>query len=231
MHLVIVIPAYNEAKVIGQVIDNLPKQLKKITKITTLVVDDNSQDNTSSIARAHGAKCLRHEINLGAGGATATGLEAAKLMKADLVVTLDADGQHDPADIAAVIRPITHKNIDFVLGSRLRRSGNRSGKGMPPYKRVGNFLLNLVTFIFFGIWVTDSQSGFKAFSKHALHTIQVSTDGYEFCSEIIGEVKRHKLSYKEVPINTIYTDYSKIKGQPALNAINIFINLLIRGIR
>lgn len=227
MHLIIVIPAYNEAQVIGSVIDSLPKTLKKITKVTPLVVDDHSRDETAKIARNHGAKCIIHQINLGAGGATITGFEAAKRMKADLIVTMDADGQHAAADLANIIRPITHKKYDVVIGSRLIRIG----KDMPAYRLAGNWALNLITYLFFGIWVTDSQSGFKAFSRHAIDKIKLSTNGYEFCSEIIGQIKRHKLRYKEVPISTIYTKYSKMKGQSPLNAINIILNLLTRGIR
>lgn len=227
MHLVIIIPAYNEAKVIGNVIDSLPKKLPKITKITPLVIDDHSKDRTGRIARSHGARCIRHAMNLGAGGATITGLEAAKQLKADIAVTIDADGQHDPQDIAHLIEPITKKECEVVIGSRLLDThGN-----MPRYKRFGNTLLNLVTYIFFRIWVTDSQSGFKAFSSKAIEKIRLSSNGYEFSSEIIGEIKRNQLTYKEVPISTIYTNYSKSKGQPALNAINIFFGLLLRGLR
>lgn len=227
MHLVIILPAYNEGKVIGEVLDSLPKNLKKVTKITPLVINDNSTDDTAAVARAHGAKCISHRVNLGAGGATVTGFEAAKKMKADLVVTLDADGQHDPADIANLIRPITNKGYDVVIGSRLLRIS----KNMPAYRRFGNWGLNLVTYLFFQIWVTDSQSGFKAFSRQALDQIRLSTVGYEFCSEIIGEIKRLHLKYKEIPITTIYTKYSKLKGQHALNAINIIFGLMLRNLR
>lgn len=227
MHLVILIPAYNEAKVIGSVIDALPKSLKHVDTITPLVIDDHSTDDTRKVAKSHGARCIRHSMNLGAGGATITGMEAARRMKADIVVTLDADGQHDPNDIAKLIKPIINNEADVVIGSRLKVKS----KAMPPYKRFGNWLLNFVTFIFFGIWVTDSQSGFKAFSNHALQSIKLSTSGYEFCSEIIGEIRDKKLTYQEIPINVIYTAYSKSKGQPALNAINIFFGLLSRGIR
>jgi glycosyltransferase involved in cell wall biosynthesis len=227
MHLVIIIPAYNEAKVIGTVINGLPKTLKHITKITPLVIDDHSNDGTRPVAKAHGARCIRHSINLGAGGATITGLEAARRYNADIAVTMDADGQHDPKDIAKIIKPIINKEVEVVIGSRLKIPSRE----MPPYKRFGNWLLNFVTFIFFGIWVSDSQSGFKAFSRHALDSIKLSSNGYEFCSEIIGEIRDKKLTYAEVPIHVIYTEYSKSKGQPALNAINIFFGLLSRGIR
>lgn len=227
MHLVIVIPAYNEGKVIQQVITALPKTMDGVARTTILVIDDNSNDNTKQITEACGAKCIRHEANLGAGGATVTGLEAAKRLKADIVVTMDGDGQHSPDDLHPLIEPILSKKFDVVLGSRLKRST----QNMPFHKKIGNNLLNGITFLFFRIWVTDSQSGYKAFSKKALHEIEISTTGYEFCSEIVGEIKRKKLRYTEVSISTIYTDYSKAKGQLAINAINIILGLLLRNIR
>jgi UDP-N-acetylglucosamine---dolichyl-phosphate N-acetylglucosaminyltransferase len=228
MHLVIVIPAYNEDRVISDVIEAIPKAIKKITKITPLVIDDNSKDATAKQAKKSGAVCIRHEMNLGTGGAILTGIEAAKHMKADIVVTMDGDGQHDPHDIRALIQPIIQDNADVVLGSRLMSKQN---KNMPTHRTVGNKLLNLATFLLCGLWVSDSQSGYKALSRKSLDIMQLSSSGYEFHSEIIGEIKRNHLRYKEVPISTIYTTYSKSKAQPALNAINIVLGLLSRGMR
>ena len=227
MHLVVVIPAHNESRVIKDVIHSVPKTLKGINRITTLVVDDYSQDNTKKKAEQAGAICIRQPINLGVGGTTITGLEAAKKLGADLIVTMDGDGQHDGADMAKLIKPLLDGKAEVVLGSRLLEQS----KEMPKYKIFGNNLLNFVTFAFFGIWVSDSQSGYKAFTKKALETIELSTSGYELCSEIIGEIKARRLAYVEVPITTIYTEYSKSKGQLALNAINIVLGLLTRGIR
>jgi glycosyltransferase involved in cell wall biosynthesis len=228
MHLVIVIPAYNESRVIGEVISGIPRAIKKISQITPLVIDDNSQDKTAHIARKNGAVCIRHKMNLGTGGAILTGLEAARRMKADIIVTMDSDGQHDPRDIRALIQPIIRDESDVVLGSRLLMKKN---KEMPAVRLVGNKLLNAVTYVFSGLWVSDSQSGYKALSRKALEDMKLSTSGYEFHSEVIGEIKRNKLRYKEVPITTIYTKYSKSRAQPALNAINIVFGLITRTIR
>ena len=227
LKLVVVIPAYNEAKVISEVISAIPKKLSGVSEITTLVVDDHSLDNTRELAEKAGAKSIRHKINLGAGGATITGLEAAKRLGADIIVTMDADGQHKGEDMTTLIEPILQGDADVVLGSRMKQTD----RAMPSYKVLGNNLLNIVTFLFFGIWVSDSQSGYKAFSKEALKKIKLSANGYEYCSEIIGEIKKRRLKYKEVTIQTIYTPYSKSKGQLALNAINIVLGLLTRGIR
>lgn len=226
MHLAVVIPAYNEGRVIGSVLETIPDALPAIGKVTPIVVDDNSSDDTGMVAEKAGAVCIRHELNLGAGGATVTGFEAAKQLGADIVVTMDADGQHDAAEIERLIRPIVNGETDVVIGSRLKAvSGD-----MPLYKMVGNNLLNAVTFAFFRIWVSDSQSGFKALSRPALDKITLSTSGYEFCSEFVGQIKKHQLRYQEVPISTIYTDYSRAKGQLALNAVNIVLGLLLRGL-
>lgn len=227
MHLVVIIPAYNESQVIAQVLAAIPKQISGISRITPLVIDDNSTDATKEIAQTCGALCIRHEANLGAGGATITGLEAAKRLKADIVVTLDGDNQHDPREMVHLIAPLLQKKTDVVIGSRLLNAS----KAMPFHKKIGNNLLNVVTFAFFRIWVTDSQSGYKAFSRRALHRIHLSTNGYEFCSEIIGQIREKRLRFQEIPITTIYTDYSKAKGQLALNAINIVLGLMIRYIR
>lgn len=227
MTLVVIIPAYNESKVIAEVVHSVPRKLPGIDKIIRVVVDDNSRDDTKAVAEAAGALCIRHAMNLGAGGATITGFAVAKRLGADIVVTLDGDGQHEGTDMPNLVAPIVEGQVDVVLGSRLK-GGNEQ---MPFYKVFGNNLLNIVTFLFFGLWVSDSQSGYKAFSKKALDQIELSTSGYEFCSEIIGEIKRKKLRYVEVPISTIYTDYSKAKGQLALNAVNIVLGLLLKKIR
>jgi glycosyltransferase involved in cell wall biosynthesis len=227
MHLVIVLPAYNEGKVIGKLIASLPKELPGIEKVTPLVVDDNSSDNTAIKARRAGAACVRHGINLGAGGATVTGLQAAKQLSPDIIVMMDSDGQHDPADLPRMVKPIIDGQSDIVLGSRLIENNVE----MPWEKTFGNRVMNTITFCFFHIWVTDSQSGYKALSRQTLEAMRLSTSGYEVHSEIIGEIKRLKLQFCEVSIKTIYTDYSKRKGQLSLNAINIIIGLLLRPLR
>lgn len=227
MHLAVVIPAYNEAKVLGDVLNRLPKRVYGVRKITAIVIDDNSSDDTSGVAKSCGAMCVRHQMNLGAGGATITGFEAAKQINADIIVTMDGDAQHDPEEIKDLIRPILKGEADVVLGSRLMTTAGN----MSHFKRFGNNLMNVITFAFFRIWVTDSQSGYKAFSRRAVEKLELRTSGYEFCSEIIGEIKRHRMVCREIPISTIYTDYSKAKGQLAINGVNIILGLALRKLR
>ena len=217
MKLVVVIPAYNEEKHIGQVIDGVKKYTKNI-----VVVDDASKDKTGEIAREKGAHVYRHIINRGLGGALGTGIKAALLEGADVIVTLDADGQHDPDDIPKLLELIVKGEADVVIGSRFIRK-----QKLPFIRRVANYLFNIITMLLFGVFVTDSQSGMRAFTKKAARKIKILTDGMEVSSEIIKEVRANKLRGREVPIKAIYTSYSLSKGQSFGAAIRTFIKLLI----
>src|SRR3972149_3064522 len=149
MKLAIVIPAYNEGQVIGEVLDAVPERIQGISRIEKIVVDDSSEDETGTVARKAGAVVLRHIINRGLGGALSTGLEFAKRNDFDIAVTLDADGQHDPSEIPKLIQPILSQQSDFVVGSRLLEKG-----GMPLARTVANRIGNVVTFLLYGVWTT-----------------------------------------------------------------------------
>jgi glycosyltransferase involved in cell wall biosynthesis len=219
--LFIVIPAYNEEKSIGQVIDDL----KTAGYNNIIVVDDGSTDRTAEIVMGKRVILLSHVINRGLGGALGTGLEAAYQYNADIAVTFDADGQHCVSDIPNMIKPIKRRKADVVIGSRMVNH-----KGMPFVRVIGNRLLNIVTWILFGIWTTDSQSGMRAFSRKALEKIETRTSRMEVSSEFFNEIKRHRLRFAEVPITVIYTQYSKAKGQSSWNALKIVFKLILRKI-
>jgi glycosyltransferase involved in cell wall biosynthesis len=213
------IPAYNEERVIFEVIQDIQKAgYRKI-----LVVDDGSSDQTYMEAKRAGAVALRHMINRGKGAAAKTSIEAAKVLGADIVVTMDGDGQHNPADINKMIKLI-EEGHDVVLGTRLKNP-----KGMPKHKILANYLGNFFTGIIFGLWVTDSQSGFRAYSRKAMGLIDTRTDRYEYDSEVIREIKRNKLKYAEIPIEVRYTDYSmnKQQKQSFKNGIKTLIKMII----
>ena len=175
--LAIVIPTYNEEKVIHEVIRGLPKKLPGVSKIFVIVVDDGSTDNSADKIAKTRAILVSHPLNLGTGSATITGLETAKKLKADAVVTFDGDGQHDPDDIAAVIGPILEGRADVVVGTRLKKP-----HGMPYPRIIGNKVLNFATYLLSGYWTSDSQSGFKGLSKRALKKLELSSPGFEYCS-------------------------------------------------
>lgn len=216
----IVIPARNEAQQIGEVL----LEIRRKGFENVLVVDDGSDDKTVEIAEKSGAKVVQHILNRGAGAATFTGIKAVLELDAEIIVTMDADGQHAPEDIHNLIQPILDKKYDIVLGSRLLEK-----KEMPLIRRFFNYTGNLITWILFGLWVSDSQSGFKAFSKKAAEQIEIKTNGYEFCSEVIREIKTKKLSFAEIPIQTKYTEYSMQKGQSFANGVRTFVKLVLRS--
>lgn len=221
MKLAIIIPAYNEEGSIQKVLANIPKKLKGVKKILPIVIDDGSVDNTYNLAQKGSFFVAQHVINLGLGAALCTGFAAAKKIKCDIAVTLDGDGQHNPKDIQNLINPIIKGKADIVIGTRMRNT-----KGMPPIKIFGNWMMNVMTFIIVRQWSSDTQSGMRALSKKTLKKLDLHSVGYEISSEIIGEAHRNRLKTVEVPIETIYTDYSNAKGQSVVNAVNIFTKLI-----
>lgn len=225
LKLAIVIPAFNEGPVIAKVINSLPKKLAGIDSITPIIISDGSKDNTVSEAQKTGAIVLSHPINIGVGGATDTGFKAAKLIGADIIVTMDADGQHATSDLPNLIAPILNKKVDVVFGNRFL-----DNKEMPFLRKLGNRLLSGVTAIFAGIYVEDSQCGYRAYSGEAIQKMVLHERGYEICSEIIMEVGRNKLSFAEVPVKTIYKSLTHKKSQDITNAINIIIRIIKRSI-
>jgi glycosyltransferase involved in cell wall biosynthesis len=224
--IAIVIPAYNEGTVVGDVVKELRAELQREEiDAEIIVVDDGSRDTTAASARHSGATVIAHILNTGSGGATATGLSYAQQHNFDMAVTFDADHQHDPKDAVKGIRLMQKGEADLLIGSRLIDSS-----GMSKVKVMGNRGLSFVTYVLFGINVTDSQSGLRVFSRRALDKLKWKTSGYEFCSEMLWRAKQSHLTIKEYPIRAIYTDYSRTKGQNNWNAINIVKSLLQRRI-
>lgn len=218
----IVIPAYNEEKVVADVIN----EVKKAGYENIIAVDDGSIDNTFGILKnIEDITVLRHKINRGKGAATKTGIEAAKLLGADIIVTMDGDGQHDPEDIQTLTDPIIKENYDVVLGTRLKNA-----KGMPWPKIIANRIGNIITWYLFGLYVTDSQSGFRAYSRHAAEVINTKGDRYEYDSEVLREIYIYKLKFKEVPIQVRYTEYSmgKIEKQGFVNGLKTLWKMVWR---
>lgn len=222
----VVIPAYNESKVIGEVVIGITNALKKSRyDYEVVVINDGSKDATAQTAQKSGATVINHILNSGAGGATATGLSYANQNGFDMAATMDADGQHDARDVIKGFDHMIANKSDLLIGSRLINS-----KGMSKVKVLGNKGLSFVTYLLFGINSTDSQSGLRIFSKKALEELRWKTSGYEFCSEMLWRASQLKLVISEYPIKAIYTEYSKGKGQNNWNAINIIKSLFKRRI-
>lgn len=226
LNLIIILPAFNEAEIIGRVLADLKKVLSGFKNFESkiAVIDDGSWDKTAQVAEKNNAIVLHHVINRGLGGALQTGLEYARMKKADICVTMDSDGQHDPYDLKLMIDPILQKKADVVIGSRFLRKDNL----IPCLRKIILKVSNLLTFFLFRVYTTDSQSGFRAFSQKAIKKIKLRTQRMEVSSELFQQIKKNKLRFKEVPILVFYTAYSRQKGQTNLNGIKVLLKLVLR---
>jgi len=213
-----IIPAFNESTHISDVINGMKKYVDSV-----IVVDDGSSDGTGEVAKKLGAIVISHRMTRGAGAATMTGIIAARLMKAQAVITIDADGQHDPDDSPKLLDPILKENADIVIGSRFK------GKNTIPFlPKFFNKIGNMLTFMTTGKYVSDSQSGFKALGPVALYTIHLHMDGFEFCTEIVREIAQYGWRVKEVPVKVTYSEYSKAKGQSFSRGVITACKILLR---
>lgn len=224
MKTVIIVPAYNEVEVISTTLIDLKSALKS-TKISAdiLVVDDGSSDGTGESALKHCDFLLTHKQNCGLGAALGTGIEFAKRYNYDYCITFDSDGQHDPKDISKALTQI-ESDSDIVIGSRF--IGTHSG--MPKARRIILFLGNLITFLIFGVWTTDSQSGFRGLSRRAIHSLSIKSNRMEVSSEFFGEIHRLGLKFSEIPIHIRYTEYSLKKGQKNTASASVLLKLLYK---
>lgn len=218
---IIVIPAYNEERTIAEVVGGARKFADRV-----IVVDDGSRDRTGLLAKQAGALVVRHAVNRGVGAAIGTGIEAAVRLDADAVVTMDADGQHRAEDAGRVFERLAKGDVEFVMGSRMKR-GDDPGH-MPIHRVMLNTVGNFLTFLLFGVWVTDSQCGLRGLSAHAARTIELRTNGMESISEFIKEMKDKHWRHDEVAIKAIYTDYSMSKGQNFFLGIKVALKLIFR---
>jgi glycosyltransferase involved in cell wall biosynthesis len=224
--LTVVIPAFNEAVMIGQVVKAALAATRRYSPRAVVVVDDGSDDRTGELALAAGATVIGHPFQLGVGAATATGFAYALTLGHDFVVTLDGDGQHDPREIDSVVTPLLEGSADMVVGSRLADT-----RGMPWHRLVGNRVLSAITRLLYRTTVSDTQSGYRAYTRQALQRIHVSGLGHEICSELLWEARRRQLRVSEARISTIYTPYSLANGQSAWNGLNVMTRLVFHRLR
>ena len=196
MKTAIGIPAYNEEKNIAKIIVNSKKIADQI-----LVCDDGSTDSTAAIAESLGAIVVKHPKNLGYGSAIHSIFLKAKEIDTDILVTIDADGQHRSEDIAKVIEPIKKGDADLIIGSRFL---DRSAEKIPEYRKLGIKIITKVTNSSLKNKITDSQSGFRAYSKNVISKLNVSDMGMGISTEIL--IKSSSLGFRigEVPIKVLY---------------------------
>lgn len=220
--VIVIVPAYNEEQTMVGVIRGLKQH--GLTRI--IVVDDGSSDRTGELACRENVIFLRHILNRGLGGALGTGIKAALQLGPEMIVTFDADGQHDPQDVPRLLEPIERGEAEVVIGSRML-----DPIGMPRSRRLANWIANILTYLLFHVWTTDSQSGLRALSREAAARIHIRTNGMEVSSEIIAETVSHRLKYTEVPVKAIYTDYSLSKGQSFTVGLRTLQKLILAKVR
>ncbi len=217
----IVIAMYNESQSIKEVLEVL-KEVRPNDSI--IVVDDGSKDNCYAVAsEVKGIHLLRHYINLGQGAALQTGIEYAKRLGVDYVVTYDADGQHDPHDIQPFQEEMEKGDYDIILGSRFLGQAIN----MQLSKRIVLKLSIWFGYIFGGLKLTDSHNGFRMINIAKFPAFEMKHNEMAHASEVIDIIREYNLSYKEMPCTIRYTEYSMQKGQSISNSINIMIQYLM----
>lgn len=191
-----VIPCLNEGQFISDIVTRARKYADRV-----IVIDDGSTDNTAEAAEKAGAKVIKHGVRRGAGAATRSAFEAAKEYEADILVTLDGDGQHNPDEITQVLAPILNGEADLVIGSRFLQPDFIKA---PRYRKFG---IDVITWLYnFGskVKVSDSQSCFRAHSRRLIEAVEITEDGFVFSVQVLIQARRKNFVIREVPVSCIY---------------------------
>jgi glycosyltransferase involved in cell wall biosynthesis len=213
----VVIPARNEARSLGPVLDGLDRSVDGWT-VFPIVVDDGSSDGTAQVARDRGARVLSHAINLGKGAALTTGCVAAIRDGAEVLVLMDADGQHRPSDLRQMLRPIMSEDADLVLATR------RLTRDMPAVMRLGNWGLSRIFALMFGTVFADTQCGLRAFTAGAFNKLGWIANDYSVETEMLVRAAHAHLRTVEVEIDTIYHD--AYKGTTVSDGMRILAHMI-----
>lgn len=220
----IVIPAFNEASIIGDVISDVRSVFPNV-----VCVDDGSRDATADLALAAGAHVVPHPVNLGQGAAIQTGVEYARSRPgARVFATFDADGQHQVKDVVRMIDRLDTDNVDLVVGSRFANPETQAVAHVPALKRV---ILRAAAFLSpqsRSLGLTDAHNGLRVFDKTVADALDLTMSGMSHAGEFIALAAENHWRVAEEPVEILYTDYSKSKGQPLLNGVNIIFDGLLR---
>jgi len=215
MKIIAVIPCLDEENFIADIVSRAMVYVDRV-----LVIDDGSTDATATVAQKAGAEVIRHATRKGAGAATRSGFEAALKLGADIVVTLDGDGQHNPDEIPLVVRPVQEGKADVAIGSRFLRESKVS--------RYRKFGIDLITWLYnFGhkVKISDAQSCFRAHSRKALDHITITYPGFGFSIETLVQARKHGLIIMEVPVSCIYHDSGSTE-HPIIHGLSVASSVL-----
>ncbi len=216
---VAIIPAFNEEESIATIIQKTKKYVDHV-----IVVDDHSTDNTEKIARLHGATVICHPRNMGVGAAMKTGIAyIKKFLEPSVVITIDADGQHMPEDIPRLIQPIVAGEADIVLGSRFLQ---RQLAEMSITKNVGNKVLTALINLLAGMKLTDTQTGFRAFNRKALLSLNLISD-FTYTQEMILVLRHKGFSCAEIPVQVNPRKHGQSKVASKINKYALKVLVII----
>lgn len=212
------IPAYNEEKTIAKVILNAQKQVD-----TVVVCDDGSQDMTAEIAQRLGAVVIRHDQNLGYGNAIKSLFEKAKTLNADVLVTLDADGQHNAKEIQTLVQPIIEGKADIAIGSRLLNGTQE----IPLYRRFGiKFLTKMTNGNGEKQNLTDAQCGFRGYNRRAIENLDLREPGMGVSVEILLQARTQGMTITEVPVEAHYHGLDTSTHHPVRHGVNVLSTII-----
>ncbi|GLP73434.1 transferase [Mycobacterium antarcticum] len=215
------IPAFNEATVISDVVTDVRSAFGNV-----VCVDDGSRDDTAERAWRAGAHVVRHPVNLGQGAAIQTGVEYARSQPgAAIFATFDADGQHRVADVLRMIGRLTVDDVDIVVGTRFADS---APVDMPVLRRLLFPLIAKLSPASRKLRLTDAHNGLRVFNRTVADGLNLTMNGMAHASEIIAEIVDNGWRVAEEPVEILYTDYSMSKGQPLVNGVNIVFDGLLR---
>ena len=218
----IVVPAFNEASVIGDVVADIRSVFDHV-----VLVDDGSKDNTGDIALRAGAHVVPHPVNLGQGAAIQTGVEYARSQPgAQVFATFDADGQHRLKDVVRMIDRLSTDDVDLVVGTRFAEPTTSKP---PLLKRIILRVAALVSPSSRQLGLTDAHNGLRVFNKKVADRLNITMSGMSHASEFITLAVENGWRVAEEPVEILYTEYSKSKGQPLLNGVNIVFEGLLRA--
>lgn len=214
----VIVPAFNEQNVIKDIINNLLKNFSNV-----IVINDGSNDKTLEIINDLDIKILSHEINLGVGAAVQTGFDyVSDIPDAKAVITFDADGQHLVDDAVAMAKEILICDEGIIFGTRFPKHS----KNIPKVKRIVLKLIAKITDLVTGVTLSDAHNGLKAYKVSTIKELELQFSSYSYESELITQVAKKKIEYKEMSTDIKYTSYSIKKGQKLLNGLLIIEDLL-----
>ncbi len=214
----VIVPCFNEVYIIRRTVEQL------LQNYSVVVVDDASTDDTKQKLLGLAVHYIKHFANLGQGAAIQTGIELALKKKAEYIVTFDADGQHDKADIEKMLEVLKNENAGIVFGSRFLPG---SSTNIPATRKIVLKIARFINYLASGMLLTDANNGLRVMTREAAEKIRITENRSSHNAQVQNLVKLNKIKYSECPVNISYSEYSRKKGIKNINSIRILYDLIL----